>query len=593
MMLVRGTDATPKMKRVQLVDRWGSDNINGTIHITTSHVVFRADEGVKEIWIANALIGSVEKSPITAAGVQITVKCKHFQTLCFLVSRDNSDIYDSLITCSRLYNINDAFAFVHKPGENKGNKNWARLDWDKEFERQQLSEAWTLSDFNKDYEYCDTYPEKLWFPTSATRQILIGSAKFRSRARLPVLTYYHKQSNAVICRCAQPLSGFSARCVEDETLMDHIRCANPNLGTVFVIDTRPKINAMANKMQGKGFEDTRYYNNMQLHSFDIENIHVMRNSELKLLDACQKQSTPTEFYKAIDSSGWLRHLKALFDCGKFIADSITSGISCVVHCSDGWDRTAQTVAIAQILLDPFYQTINGFETLIDKDWLGFGFKFDDRCAHITFPNDENSKEVSPIFTQFIDLVYQIMRQEPTAFEFNERFLFELNESAYSCIYGTFIGNCDKDRKDLRAQTRTQSFWVAIDAQLSSYKNPFYKPGSLDLKTIDMPHSVFVPWTSLYNRFDSGIQPREYFSDIPLTIKEHIEVMEKALESGEEKVALQWQPLLGCEDCSSSNCRREISRFERRPHCYKCGQVYCPRCINIKNSTRICVSCLSK
>jgi myotubularin-related protein 6/7/8 len=181
-------------------------------------------------------------------------------------------------------------------------------------------------------------------------------------------------------------------------------------------------------------------------------------------------------------------LKALFDCGKFIADSISTGISCIVHCSDGWDRTAQTICIAQILLDPYYHTINGFEatfhkkswrltlkfqTLIDKDWLGFGFKFDDRCGHITYPNDENSKEVSPIFTQFIDLVYQIMRQEPTAFEFNERFLFELNEHAYSCIYGTFIGNCDKDRKDLRAQTRTQSFWVAIDSQLSSYKNPFY------------------------------------------------------------------------------------------------------------------------
>jgi hypothetical protein len=37
-------------------------------------------------------------------------------------------------------------------------------------------------------------------------------------------------------------------------------------------------------MQGKGFEDIRYYNNMQLHTFDIENIHVMRNSQTKLLE---------------------------------------------------------------------------------------------------------------------------------------------------------------------------------------------------------------------------------------------------------------------------------------------------------------------
>lgn len=140
---------------------------------------------------------------------------------------------------------------------------------------------------------------------------------------------------------------------------------------------------MANKVQGKGFEDSRYYSNMQLHSFDIENIHVMRNSQTKLLDACQKQSTLTEFFKAVDSSGWLRHLKALFDCGKFIADSVDTGISCIVHCSDGWDRTAQTISIAQILLDPYYHTLEGFEVLIDKEWLGFGFKFDDRCGRVS------------------------------------------------------------------------------------------------------------------------------------------------------------------------------------------------------------------
>lgn len=29
----------------------------------------------------------------------------------------------------------------------------------------------------------------------------------------------------------------------------------------------------------------------------------------------------------------------------------------LVHCSDGWDRTPQIVALAQILLDPYYRTM--------------------------------------------------------------------------------------------------------------------------------------------------------------------------------------------------------------------------------------------
>ena len=32
----------------------------------------------------------------------------------------------------------------------------------------------------------------------------------------------------------------------------------------------------------------------------------------------------------------------------------------LVHCSDGWDRTPQIVALAKILLDPYYRTLEVF-----------------------------------------------------------------------------------------------------------------------------------------------------------------------------------------------------------------------------------------
>lgn len=36
------------------------------------------------------------------------------------------------------------------------------------------------------------------------------------------------------------------------------------------------------------------------------------------------------------------------------------------------DRTAQLAGLAEIMLDPYYRTIIGFEVLIEKDWLSFG-----------------------------------------------------------------------------------------------------------------------------------------------------------------------------------------------------------------------------
>ena len=114
------------------------------------------------------------------------------------------------------------------------------------------------------------------------------------------------------------------------------------------------------------------------------------------------------FLQGIDQSGWLKHVKAVMEASVFISESLSSGVSVVVHCSDGWDRTSQTCALSQLLLDPYFRTIQGFQALIEKDWLHFGHKFSDRCGFLA----GDSREISPVFTQFIDATWQIMLQFP-------------------------------------------------------------------------------------------------------------------------------------------------------------------------------------
>jgi myotubularin-related protein 6/7/8 len=41
-------------------------------------------------------------------------------------------------------------------------------------------------------QICDTYPRNLYVPASATTPILVGSSKFRSRGRLPALSYLNR-----------------------------------------------------------------------------------------------------------------------------------------------------------------------------------------------------------------------------------------------------------------------------------------------------------------------------------------------------------------------------------------------------------------
>ena len=56
------------------------------------------------------------------------------------------------------------------------------------------------------------------------------------------------------------------------------------------------------------------------------------------------------------------HVQAVLGGAVKVAEVIEKHRSSVlVHCTDGWDRTAQLTALSMLMLDPYYRTIRGFE----------------------------------------------------------------------------------------------------------------------------------------------------------------------------------------------------------------------------------------
>lgn len=74
-------------------------------------------------------------------------------------------------------------------------------------------------------QVCDSYPTELYVPRTATAHIIVGSSKFRSRRRFPVLSYYRKDNHVSLKACFcfmlcfssfiinRPYPGNSAVCV--------------------------------------------------------------------------------------------------------------------------------------------------------------------------------------------------------------------------------------------------------------------------------------------------------------------------------------------------------------------------------------------
>ncbi|XP_076843652.1 phosphatidylinositol-3,5-bisphosphate 3-phosphatase MTMR8 isoform X2 [Brachyhypopomus gauderio] len=505
---------TPKVEYVKLLDRYGKKSAIGTLYLTATHLIYveQANHTRKETWVLHHHISSIEKLPLTASGCPLLIHCKTFQLIHLLLSREREtqDVYQSLLRLSQPVKEEELYAFLYNPhhGDGERQDGWNLIDMATDFSRMGLPNAlWDISSLNSSYQLCSTYPSLLGIPKSASVATVTGSAKFRSRGRLPALSYYHKDTKAAVCRCSQPLSGLNSRCVEDEEMLKAIAHANPTCPFIYVVDTRPKLNAMANRAAGKGYESEDNYPNIRFHFQGIENIHVMRGSLQKLLELCVlKSPTMSDYLAGLESSGWLRHIKAVMDAGVFLAKAVADeGASVLVHCSDGWDRTAQVCSVACILLDPYYRTIKGLMVLIEREWISFGHKFNHRCGHL----EGDPKEVSPVFTQFVECVWQLCEQFPCAFQFNEQYLLTIHDHVYACQYGNFIGNCQKEREEIRLRERTFSLWPHLLQNQDEFRNPLYKRATHN--TVLRPSTLplhFRFWCGMYNRYDKGIHPRQ-------------------------------------------------------------------------------------
>uniref|UniRef100_A0A3B4TLY9 phosphatidylinositol-3,5-bisphosphate 3-phosphatase n=1 Tax=Seriola dumerili TaxID=41447 RepID=A0A3B4TLY9_SERDU len=426
--------------------------VTGTLTITDYKLYFSSVER-ESPFILDVNLGVISRLETISVSTQgentkgLELVCKDMRSPRFAYKTEEShpDVVQALAKHAfPLSHSLPLFAFLYK--EQFPVDGWKVYDPAAEYRRQGLpNESWTISKINTSYELCDTYPSVLVIPTNIADEDIRRVAVFRAKHRIPVLSWIHPESQATIVRCSQPLVGPSdRRCKEDERFLQIIMDANAQSHKLTIFDARQSSVAVTNKAKDGGFESESYYPNVELNFLDIPNIHVMRESLRKMKDVVYPTIDEAHWHSAIDQTHWLEYIRLLLAGAAKVADKLESGkTSVVVHCSDGWDRTAQLTSLAMLMLDSYYRTLRGFQVLVEKEWISFGHKFAARVGH----GDENhaNSERSPLFVQFIDCVWQMTRQFPAAFEFNELFLITVLDHLYSCLFGTFLYNSEEER----------------------------------------------------------------------------------------------------------------------------------------------------
>ncbi|KAI9322725.1 protein-tyrosine phosphatase-like protein [Dichotomocladium elegans] len=559
------------------------EKLTGTLHLTVHNMIFNYPEG--ELWIPYSIIHTVERRPVSLQSGRhpLYIRCRDFLviTLSILKDTETQDVYESIQKLACVSSIDQLYAYAYQPQPKfTANNGWTIYDPLKEYERMGVgtkNDNWRFTTINRDYTYSPTYPRTLVVPSKISDNVLNYAAKYRSKARIPALSYLHWYNMATITRSSQPMVGFKqARSIQDEKLIEAIFASNVPTGPSgqiiygstaanLIIDARPMANAMGNVARGAGTENMENYRNCKKTYVAIDNIHVMRDSLAKMCDGKRKrkiirlikrdadnkqtqtrdclsvamQGTETGGQvsrSGLQRSNWVKHIATVLEGVESIVKNVHVYNSHVlVHCSDGWDRTAQLVSISELCLDPYYRTFEGFQILIEKEWISFGHKFADRCGHLSndkyfvnlaytgnaatntikdmqnkfYKSNYYQRETSPVFHQFLDCVYQLLQQSPTRFEFNEQMLIELHYHVYSCQFGTFLFNCEAERTHHHPQNKTYSIWDYFNSNRDKFTNDLYDPQKDKILVEDggvlFPnHGNIKYWSGLFGRKEEEV-----------------------------------------------------------------------------------------
>jgi len=420
------------------------------------------------------------------------------------------------------------------------------------------SPDWRVSQANATFGLCASYPRFLVVPSSVSDRELFEVAAFRSRHRIPMLSWVDPKTKVALARSSQPKVGLlRGRSAADEKLLAAI-ARNGGSGLV-IIDARPLVNATVNKVtMSGGFEDVTNYDaalrrmcakqrhgSISLEFMDVQNTSSVRVSATKLksligyklkrpprypslstggLDRPKSFSNMLNYESEVEDndfeinwlqkfaeSRWLEHLGYILKATVRVVRLMKiKRQSVLVHCSDGWDRTSQVTSLAMLCMDEHYRTIKGFVALIEKEWIAAGHPFRRRlgtgqpasgnAAKGTV--EHSSHPLSPIFLQFIECVWQIGEQFPTAFEFTEDLLILILDRLYDGRHGTFLVENRREVVQYNFPYISTCVWDEVLSRQDEFKNAQFQ-GSTEALLPAFSTKVLQFWQGYYLRFDDS------------------------------------------------------------------------------------------
>lgn len=410
----------------------------------------------------------------------LEIRCKDFRVvrfgLKFTPKKDHVKMVNAIAHYKAPSSVVLLFAFPYSTAQNaleegdKGSLNTIPTfrtlpDWLNELSRLQVDDTWRVATVNSKFQTCPSLSEMFVVLASLSDSDINRMSLHYVDSRLPIWCWSHPKTGIpMLCSGAgRPESIFLEK---EETsffrALSLIPCntEHKEVKVVNLMKTCPTIQ------------------DLQQSFLKVKELCVMETSK-------QFWSIDPNWLTSLEASRWLNYIRLSLVAAMDVVESISIDHSpVIIKETGGRDLVLVVGSLAQLILDSYYRTIRGFQTLIQKMWVLGGHQFLQRCNHVCSSAEENEKDdsgESPVFLHFIDCVYQLTQQFPSEFEFSETYLHALLDTLHACMFDTFLFDSEKQRDELcRTELNGKSMaslWEFIAEQLAESKNsePYLNP----------------------------------------------------------------------------------------------------------------------
>ncbi|CAB4013430.1 Hypothetical predicted protein, partial [Paramuricea clavata] len=338
-------------------------------------------------------------------------------------------------------------------------------------------------------------PKKTLIPHGINDMEMNSIIAFHGNRSFPSICWRNKPDGTVMLRSGSGVHRrglFESRCEADENFLASVCFQNKQLnGNKLVVFTEQSRNNTAGLLttpahqlsgqitpkQGEAF----CYPHVKFVYTDKEIIpdhKTVKQSSYKLQTLLAAECDDKTFLSYLAETQWLSQISELLETTSLIITAMSTDKSSVLISYEyGCDRTAQLSSLSQLLLDPHYRTIDGFQILIQKEWLSFGHMFAGRCI-----SPKSNEGHGPIFLQWLDCVWQLLNQFPFSFEFNEELLQTIADHVYSCRFGTFLCDSEQQFEEEMIDSKTLSLWTWINLTIMAEPEKFVNNNYMKTKT---------------------------------------------------------------------------------------------------------------